>query len=191
MQSQWIRQSIKYCFGSWEHLTLLTPTTTSYLSSVWGMEDVWYTLASSNIPTYLHTFWTYIPSAKKPGIWRPACWALSMSSWQMAVELELDFWEEVEEMPHGQLLLFCLIEVVGHFYAIITKSASSLIPALPWSNWEQIYLPFPYDSSSNIWNQCSHPQRAFCFSRLSISCPFNSYSHALSDMGSKSLVSIV
>lgn len=41
------------------------------------------------------------------------------------------------------------------------KSASRLIPVLPWSNGEQICFFFLYDSFSDILNQCSHPWRVF------------------------------
>jgi hypothetical protein len=93
---------------------------------------------------------------------KPVCWGLSYVF--LTNDCGVRVWllrRGGDQLPHGQLLLFWLIEVVGQIYSIITKSASGLIPALPWSSWEQIYLPFPYDSSSNIWIQCSHPWRAF------------------------------
>lgn len=76
--------------------------------------------------------------------------------WQMIARRQLDYLKVVgSPLPRGQLL-FCRTVLFRN-----TKSASRLIPALPWSSREQICLLFLYDSSSNILNQCSHPRRAF------------------------------
>lgn len=138
------------------HVTPLTPIT----GEGERMEGAHGPFPCSYTPTYVlrrctcvYLWSTY---AEKHGIPKSTCWGFSLAFWQMTAQLDRP---ESAGKPTASWAAPPLLAKSGCWTILFhnTKSASRLILVLPCSNWEQIYLLFLYDSSSNILNQRSHP----------------------------------
>ena len=110
-----------------------------------GWKDGWGTLAPFSVHIHLHMFWACAPLYREA--WDPEIDLLGIFFGFLTNNCTAWLPESGGKLTASQAAPPLLAK--SSCWTILfhnTKSATRLIPALPWSNWEQICLLFLYDS---------------------------------------------